>query len=368
MIATPAKTDLATVRGPFFIARKWNSHSWQVAAVWIFAFSLSVIEPLSVRAATPLSYMHAEGARAAPINTLLWALTGVSLAVIVMTIALVLGGMLGGVRAGNLLPGRLEVTRGPSGIVWIIAGVGGSALVLFGAMIWTVVTLAAVASPPAQTADLTIEVTGHQWWWEVLYKGNSPDQQIRTANEIHVPVGRTVAVQLRSADVIHSFWIPALNGKTDLIPGQINETWFEAGRPGVYRGQCTEYCGRQHAHMGLEVIADDPERFEAWKRHALEPAPAPPTPQAQADADMFVRKCGACHTVAGTRAGGVLGPDLSHLMGRQTIAAATMPNTISNLSGWIADPQHIKPGAYMPRLDVSGPELVQIRRFLETLQ
>jgi cytochrome c oxidase subunit II len=321
------------------------------------------------KAQTPLSYLQAYGVRAYPINSLFWALAAISLAVIVMAIVLVLAVIFRGrARSGALLPGRLDVERGPSGIAWLVIGVGTTALILFGASVWTVVTLAAVAVPQARKADLTIEITGHQWWWEVLYKNASPDRQIHTANEIHIPVYRTVAFKLRTADVIHSFWVPSLNGKTDLIPGQINQTWLSASRPGIYRGQCTEYCGRQHAHMGLEVIADAPERFTAWEDHALQPAPAPQTAQEEADLDTFVRKCGACHTVSGTRAGGALGPDLSHLMARRTIAAATLTNTIGNLSGWIADPQHIKPGAYMPRLDISGPELGQVRRFLETLQ
>lgn len=325
-----------------------------------------LVEP--ARAATPLSYLTADGARAYPINALTWGLLAVSIGVIVMAIVLVLAGTFRGWRAGNLLPGRLDVERGPPAIAWIVIGVGATTLILFAAAVWTVTTLAAVSNPPGGKADLTLEITGHQWWWEVLYLNPSPQRLIHTANEIHIPVGRTVAVKLRTADVIHSFWVPALNGKTDLIPGQINETWFAASRPGVYRGQCTEYCGRQHAHMGLQVIADAPAAFAAWEDHALQPAPPPQTAEQQADLDAFVDKCGACHTVAGTRAGGVLGPDLSHLMTRRTIAAATLPNTIGYLSGWIADPQHIKPGAYMPRLDVSGPELVRIRRFLETLQ
>jgi cytochrome c oxidase subunit 2 len=321
------------------------------------------------RAATPLSYLRADGARTYPINSLLWALIAVSLAVIVMSIILVLWGTFRG-RAlpGHALPGRLEVELPRGGIGWIIVGAGASTLVLFGAVVWTVVTLAAVSDLPGGHADLTLEITGHQWWWEVLYKDPSPNLTFKTANEIHIPVGRSVSIDLRTADVIHSFWVPALTGKTDLIPGQVNRTWLAASRSGVYRGQCTEYCGRQHAHMGFEVIADDPASFKAWRDHALQPAPLPVTPEAEADLDAFVRKCGACHSVAGTRAGGVLGPDLSHLMGRRTIAAGTLPNSIGYLAGWIADPQHVKPGAAMPRLDISGPELTRIRRFLLTLQ
>jgi cytochrome c oxidase subunit 2 len=334
------------------------------------AIVLLALGPMSAsKAQTPLSYLSAHGGRAYPINSLLWALTAVSLVVVVMSIVLVLGGtFFTGRRPGTLLPGNIAVEQGRSGMPWIIIGVGVSALTLFGASVWTVVTLAAVAAPRARTADLTIDITGHQWWWEAMYEDKSPARQIHTANEIHIPVGKVIAFKLRSADVIHSFWVPALNGKTDTIPGQTNETWLSASNAGVYRGQCTEYCGRQHAHMGFLVVADDPETFKVWQDHALQPAAPPRDPQQQADADTFVRKCGACHTVAGTRAGGVLGPDLSHLMGRQMIAAATLPNTVGNLSGWIADPQHIKPGAYMPRLDISGPELVQVRRFLETLQ
>ena len=323
--------------------------------------------------ATPLSYLEAHGAKAYPINNLLWALIGISVAVIVMAIVLVLMGTFRGRSLpGEALPGRVDVEPVRRGSMWIFTGVGASTLVLFGVTVWTVVTLAAVSDPPGGRAELNIEITGHQWWWEVLYKGrhtgDSPDQILRTANEIHIPVGKTVGVHLRTGDVIHSFWVPSLTGKTDLIPGQINQTWFSASNPGVYRGQCTEYCGRQHAHMGLEVIAEEPDRFNAWYEHALQPAPAPASAEAKTDLDAFVLKCGACHSVAGTQAAGILGPDLSHLMGRRTLAAGTLPNSIGYLSAWLADPQHVKPGALMPRLDVSGPELTRIRRFLLTLQ
>lgn len=333
------------------------------------AFGLLLAAPHVAAAQTPLSYLSAQGERAYPINSLLWALLGISIAVIIMSIVLVLFGTFrGNALPGNALPGRLMVERPRRGIGWIVVGVGASTAVLFGAAVWTVVTLAAVSSPPRGHADLYLEVTGHQWWWEVLYKDPSPSLTFKTANEIHIPAGRTVSVALRTADVIHSFWVPSLTGKTDLIPGQINQTWFSASRPGVYRGQCTEYCGWQHAHMAFEVIADDTGAFKAWRDHALQPVPAPVSAEAAADVDAFVRKCGACHAVGGTRAGGILGPDLSHLMSRRTIAAGALPNSIGHLSAWIADPQHVKPGAYMPRLDVTGPELTRIRRFLLTLQ
>ena len=333
------------------------------------AFGLLLAAPRVAAAQTPLSYLSAQGERAYPINSLLWALLGISIAVIIMSIVLVLlGTFRGNALPGNALPGRLMVERPRRGIGWIVVGVGASTAVLFGAAVWTVVTLAAVSSPPGGHADLYLEVTGHQWWWEVLYKDPSPSLTFKTANEIHIPAGRTVSVALRTADVIHSFWVPSLTGKTDLIPGQINQTWFSASRPGVYRGQCTEYCGRQHAHMAFEVIADDVSGFKAWRDHALQPVSPPVSAETAGDVDAFVRKCGACHAVGGTRAGGILGPDLSHLMSRRTIAAGALPNSIGHLSAWIADPQHVKPGAYMPRLDVTGPELTRIRRFLLTLQ
>jgi cytochrome c oxidase subunit II len=333
------------------------------------AFVLLLETSSGAAAQTPLSYLNAAGARAYPINSLLWALLVISVVVVVMSIVLVLVGTFrGNALPGSALPGRLMVTRPGRGIGWIVAGVGASSAVLFGATVWTVVTLAAVSAPPAGHADLRLEVIGHQWWWEVLYKDPSPNLTFKTANEIHIPIDRSVGVDLRTADVIHSFWVPALTGKTDLIPGQINKTWFSASRPGIYRGQCTEYCGRQHAHMAFEVIADAPDAFTAWRDHALQPVPPPVSAEAIADADAFVRRCGACHAVGGTRADGILGPDLSHLMSRHTIAAGALPNSIGHLSAWIADPQHIKPGAYMPRLDVSGPELTRIRRFLLTLQ
>ncbi len=322
----------------------------------------------AAHANAPLSYLTAHGARAQPINTLLWGVIAISLAVLVMALVLVpLSTFRGRSIAGDALPGQLPVEPARGGMSWIVLGVGGSSLVLLGVTVWTVVTLAAVSSVPPGEARLTLEVVGHQWWWEVRYLSDEPDRQFQTADEIHVPVGVPVVVKLRTADVIHSFWIPALTGKTDLIPGQTNTSWFSADRPGVYRGQCTEYCGQQHAHMGLEVIAEPNDAFASWQAHQLQPAAAK-SEGARRGLAVFMTKCAACHTVRGTSAGGVLGPDLSHLMARHRLAAGTLPNTPGYLSGWISDPQHVKPGALMPRLDLPGPELAQLRDFIEQLQ
>ena len=268
-----------------------------------------------------------------------------------------------------MLPGTALVERPGGGVAWIYIGVAVTTVVLLAFTSWTVATLAAVSRPAPGKSPFTVEITGHQWWWEVNYLGHDgPSRNFTTANEIHIPTGQPIEVRLKTADVIHSFWVPALTGKTDLIPGQTNASWMEADHPGIYRGQCTEYCGQQHAHMAFAVIAEPPDKFKAWWDHQLESAPSTvPKPITDTE-NAFIAKCGACHAVRGTRAGGIVGPDLSHLMQRRTIAANTLPNTPGYLSAWIADPQHIKPGNFMPRLDISAADLTRIRGFLATLQ
>jgi cytochrome c oxidase subunit 2 len=230
-------------------------------------------------------------------------------------------------------------------------------------------TLAAIRSPD-QTERFTIHVVGHQWWWEVRYVGSSPSQSFTTANEIRIPSGRRIRLRLSSADVIHSFWVPALSGKTDLIPGRTNETWLEANRTGEFRGQCAEFCGHQHALMALRVVSLPADEFAEWWAQQLKPAPddAAASETVRNGRQLFVAKCGICHTVRGTLAGGKLGPDLSHLMSRETLAANTIPNTRAGLSAWISDPQKIKPGNKMPNVELSSDELRAIRTFLYTLQ
>jgi cytochrome c oxidase subunit 2 len=201
----------------------------------------------------------------------------------------------------------------------------------------------------------------------VRYVSDAPSRIFETANEIHIPVGEPVRLKLTSADVIHTFWVPAISGKTDLIPGQTNVTWLQADEPGVYWGQCNEYCGRQHAHMALRLFADPPEEFQAWWDAQLESAEPPETELGRTGQTNFVLRCGACHAVRGTLAGGDRGPDLTHLMSRTTLAAGMLPNTVGHLSGWIANPQFIKPGSEMPNLDLSGPQLDAIRSYLLTL-
>lgn len=248
----------------------------------------------------------------------------------------------------------------------IAAGV--SIAALFGILFESVVTGRALDS--IRTPDaLRIQITANQWWWDVQYANDTPSLRVTTANEIHIPIGRPVRFDLLSADVIHSFWIPNLHGKTDLIPGRLNELWLRADRPGVYRGQCAEYCGLQHAKMALVVVAEPSDDFERWLAGNRAPAPPPATPEQQRGRDVVERgPCAMCHNIAGTSAGGRTAPDLTHFATRSTIGAGTLPNTPGHLAGWIADPQHIKPGNRMPMPGLDSDELQAVVAYLETLK
>ena len=221
------------------------------------------------------------------------------------------------------------------------------------------------ASPPKNVTKITI--IGHQWWWEVKY----PDYGIVTANEIHVPTlpdgGAATYLQLESADVIHSFWLPQLSGKTDLIPNRNNYMWINPKEPGVYFGNCAEYCGTQHANMLLRVIAQKPEDFTAWTQQQQQNAAsaAAMTPDRQ---EFESLSCVNCHTIKGTVAMGKFGPDLTHVMARQTLGAGVIDNTPANMHTWVNDPQDPKPGCFMPSLKLTDAELTQVVNYLETLK
>jgi cytochrome c oxidase subunit 2 len=214
-----------------------------------------------------------------------------------------------------------------------------------------------------------IQVTGHQWWWEIKYDDPIPSQIVTTANEIHIPVGRPVELMTTSNDVIHSFWVPNLHGKKDLIPGHVNTTWLQADRPGVFRGQCAEFCGHQHAHMSFVVVAEPPDDFHAWLDAQRLPAPLPEDPVRQRGQQVFLSStCIMCHTIQGTRANGKVAPDLTHLASRRTIAAGTLPNTRGHLAGWVVDPQKIKPGNKMPPNNLNPDDLQALLSYLESLK
>lgn len=213
--------------------------------------------------------------------------------------------------------------------------------------------------------DVPLRVTGHQWWWEVQY----PQAGVTAANEIHVPAGRSVDVSLASADVIHSFWVPQLGGKTDAVPGHTNRVTFLAATPGLYQGQCAEFCGLQHAHMRFDLVVESPAEFSAWLAHQAEPAAKPTTAAAQRGEQVFLTNpCAGCHAVRGTPAQGALGPDLTHVGGRRMIAAGTLDNTRENLGRWLRDPQAVKPGALMPALPLTDVDLAALVAYLEGLE
>jgi len=256
---------------------------------------------------------------------LTWGVLAVSVAVILIIAGLLLAAMMRG-RPGTADSRALEPDS--SGASWLWIGVSLSGAALLFTVIWTVEVLADIQAPP-QTPRVTIEITGRQWWWQVRYLSGA--QAFETANEIHIPVGEPVRIRLIGGDVIHSFWVPQLAGKMDAIPGLTNETWIEAAAPGDWLGQCTEYCGVEHARMLLRVIAQAPADFAAWQAHQLE-APLAASGEAAGGQEVFARNCGGCHAVRGTGAQGTFGPDLSHLMQRGTLASASLPNDPATLA------------------------------------
>ncbi|HJP65790.1 MAG TPA: cytochrome c oxidase subunit II [Actinomycetota bacterium] len=285
-----------------------------------------------------------------------------------------------------ILPRRRERRTGPDDTPrWSVRLVVGGGVVfplIVLSFLW-VLTLRDMAanSEPTGPTSLTVRVIGYQWWWEVRY----PDfGNFAVANEVHIPAGRPVRVLLETRDVIHSFWVPQVMGKMDLISGKVNETWMEANTPGVYRGQCAEYCGGQHANMALYVVAHAPGDFQTWLASERRDAAGPPSSEASVGRQVFLNApCVACHTIRGvsqaTAIGqvftfgqnqpftAVLGPDLTHFGSRLSIGAGTVPNTRGNLGGWIADSQTIKPGNRMPPIQLSGRDLQALIAYLESL-
>lgn len=318
----------------------------------------------------------------------------------------------------------VEPERDRRSIRWII--IGGAAIpsvILVALFVFTMLTLNAL-SVNDMRSPLVIEVTGQQWWWEVRYiaEGDA-DAEIVSANEIHIPTGIRVPIRLISTDVVHSFWVPELQGKLDLVPGRVNVTWIQADRPGIFIGHCAEYCGLQHTRMDLRVVAHEPADFEQWKRREAMPAqPAEPEADeggavvalargtggqggaghehsqpdahapdaagadtapagvsggghaahghgAAAGREAFITQgCAYCHRIRGTAARGTVGPDLTHVGSRLTLAAGTLENSRGNLAGWIANPQGIKPGARMPRVPLTPDQLNSIVTYLESLR
>jgi cytochrome c oxidase subunit II len=235
-------------------------------------------------------------------------------------------------------------------------------LVMMGLAIW----LENTKSVKAAAGNTDIEIIGHQWWWEVHYT----EQDFYTANEIHIPAGQTVTLHVTTADVIHSFWVPELHGKFDMIPGQTNTFTIKADKAGIYRGQCAEFCGAQHAHMAFLVIAQSAEDYKAWLAAQAQPGVEPKVGslEQQGQQAFLGSACVYCHTIRGTNASGRVGPDLTHLGSRQTIASGTLPNNPGNLAGWMINSQTIKPGNHMPPMDLNGDQVQALLAYLATLK
>ncbi len=248
-------------------------------------------------------------------------------------------------------------------MIILVLGAAVPALILLAVYLFSMKDISLWEFGNHETAD--IEVTGHQWWWEVRY----PQYGIHSANEIYIPTGTRVRFTLMSSDVIHSFWVPQLHGKLDMIPGRVNRFWLEADSAGTYRGECAEYCGTQHAHMDFTVVAVPRAEFSRWASAQAAPAQPPGDPAAAEGRTAFQSGgCAYCHTVNGNGAGGKVGPDLTHFASRLTIGAGMFPNTRGYLAGWVVGAQHLKPGVQMPDVTLSGEELQAVLAYLEGLR
>ncbi|WP_187770664.1 cytochrome c oxidase subunit II [Cognatilysobacter lacus] len=314
------------------------------------------------RESTPMDYMHgAAGPAQMPIQALAQGFTAICTAVVAIIAVLLIVSVRRGIREQR--NDGDAVTPGRNGMPWIYWGVGLSVPVLLAMTVWSLLATRAVATPPAAPA-VDVEVIGHQWWWELRYHGDRASDIVTTANELVVPVGQPVRLRMTSADVIHDFWVPKLGPKMDLVPGQWNNSWFQADRAGVYVGQCAEYCGVEHGKMGIRVRALPKAQFDTWL--ALERQPA--LPSINRGAQVFGQACAACHTVRGTGAGGIVGPDLTHVAGRLTLAAGMLPNTPTARMTWVAHTQQVKPGAQMPEVPLADVDRAAVVDYLGTLR
>ncbi|PRX31326.1 cytochrome c oxidase subunit 2 [Paraburkholderia sp. BL18I3N2] len=312
----------------------------------------------------PLNYfLHAAGPAAAPTMRLGWAMAAISVTVTVVIAGLLIAAIVR--KRPAAASDSLDAEAG--GMRWIYIGTGVSSVALLAMLVYVLITLESVATP-ATHPQLSITVTAYDWWWKVDYADDpNPARNFSTANEIHIPVGEPVKIALKSADVVHAFWVPQLAGKTQTIPGQTNEQWFQADRAGIYRGQCSQFCGAQHAHMAFEVVAQSPADFSAWRDAQGRPAVAATDSSVAAGRRLFAERCAGCHTIRGTDADGLQAPDLTHLNSRRLIAAGAVTNTPDHLLDWIQHAQSIKPEALMPSIALSAGDAAALSAYLATL-
>lgn len=324
--------------------------------------------------APELSVLAPVGPQAERLHALWRLFLGVSVGVMVLVVGVQLWAIGRGVRRRRRLgegdPLQIDVAQSRRMVRAIAVATALTVVVLFGLLFVSVSTGQAMSAAHSEGEDaLTIEITGHQWWWEIRYPHATPQGYFTTANEIHVPTGRWVRLVLRSSDVIHSLWIPNVHGKTDLVPGRTNVTWIRVDEPGTHRGQCAEFCGLQHANMAVVLVAQAPREFEAWAAGQRTLAVAPTVDSIRRGERIFMEgPCATCHTVVGTPAGGRAGPDLTHVASRSTLAAGKLPNTRDNLADWITDPAGIKPGVRMPANPMPRADLDALLDYLESLK
>lgn len=338
---------------------------------WLTPASLVLL--LNGCAGTQQSAIDPGGPQAGRIDSLWWFFFAVLLAIFLSVMALLLRSLIRRHRGIEQEP--LERLHAPSGETerrmtrTVAAATIGTVVILFVLLIGSVSTGKALAELGNKRNAITVELIGNQWWWYVRYLDDNPQRIVVTANEIHIPVGRPVQMRLTSFDVIHSFWVPGLNGKRDLIPSRITTEWIEASQPGRFRGQCAEFCGLQHAHMAIWVIAEPEAEFEAWMDRQRQPATQPTGGDELQGYNVFMNSpCVLCHNIAGTPSHGQVAPDLTHLASRLTIAAGTLPNTKGNLGGWILDPQTIKPGNHMATVNLRPEDVQPLLDYLGSLQ
>lgn len=325
-----------------------------------FAAGLLVMSGLLFAACSSApSPLNPSGEGAQQISTIWWAVFSIGALIFLAVVALLVYGAF-------RTPGRAEEEgRHPFGTAMVWVGGIAIPLIVLGTIYGLGLSGMGALGSASTTSPLTIEIIGHQWWWEVRY----PHENVVTANEIHIPTGQTVEFKLTSADVLHAFWVPQLQGKVEAIPGQTNTFTIKTGRAGTYRGECLLFCGLQHANMNFLVVAESPDTFAAWLSGQAKTPAAPTDPLLLQGQQIFLGSaCVYCHTIAGTNASGEIGPSLTHLASRQQLAAGALPNNPGALGGWIVDPQTIKPGNMMPPENFSGPDLQALIAYLESLK
>jgi cytochrome c oxidase subunit 2 len=312
----------------------------------------------------PLGYMTGSGSRSGDVlQHIAWGFLAIAVAVTLIIAIMIALAIRSSVRRARREPND-AVTRETNGLLFIYWGVGISMPVLVAMAVWNFVATRAVAQPSGGAA-LTVEISGHRWWWEIRYRdADTPDHVVTTANQLVIPTGVPIRIDLTSGDVIHDFWVPKLGPKMDMIPGRTNVTWLEARDAGTYRGQCAEYCGLEHARMALAVTAVSPADFARWMDQQRMPV-ADGNSRGQ---QIFLASCATCHAVRGTGAAGIYGPDLTHFASRPEIAAGVLPNTDAGRDKWLSDTQTVKPGALMPQVELDDADRHAVVRYLGGLR